>query len=56
MILINRKELEPEFVILAPAPGDNLISAPRLPTLTRIGKKYQSAFAGKKKEGNRSLT
>ncbi len=31
---MNRKELEPEFVILAPAPGDNLISAPRLPTLT----------------------
>jgi hypothetical protein len=28
--VINRKEPEPQFVILAPAPGGNLISAPRL--------------------------
>jgi hypothetical protein len=52
--LINRNELgleqEPQFVILATPPGGKLISAPRLPTLTRIGKKYQSAFAVKKKE------
>jgi hypothetical protein len=28
--VVNRKELEPQFLILAPAPGSNLILAPRL--------------------------
>jgi hypothetical protein len=28
--VVNRKEPEPQFVIWAPSPEDNLISAPRL--------------------------
>jgi len=30
MFVVNRKEPEPQFEISAPAPGVNLISAPRL--------------------------